>query len=65
MGRDALGVRMREGFRESLERAEKAASEPLARLAESGSTFSASSSASSEALRLVAAGVAGGCQCLA
>lgn len=61
MGRDGLGVRKSEGFRESLEKGAKAASEPLGRLAERGSTFSASSSASSEALRLVAAGAAVGC----
>lgn len=63
VGRDSLGVRKSEGFRESLEKAAKVASEPLGRLAERGSTFSQSSSASSEALRFVAAGgVAAGCQ---
>lgn len=64
VGRDSLGVRKSEGFRESLEKAAKVVSEPLGRLAERGSTFSQSSSASSEALRFVAAGggVAAGCQ---
>lgn len=62
VGRDSLGVRKSEGFRESLEKAAKVVSEPLGRLAERGSTFS-QSSASSEALRFVAAGgVAAGCQ---
>ena len=54
-----LGLRKREGLKGSLEKAK--GSVPLGRLERRGSRFSASSSTSSEALRLVAAGAATVC----